>query len=145
MSMGIENVPATFQRLMDIALKGMHGTKVFVYLDDIVVYAESPKEHDNPGHIIRQFLRLSGYYRKFIRDYAKLAKPLFDLLKKEVKWEWGSSQRRSFRKLRRYLCNKPILLYPDFQQTFKLTTDASEYAVGAILSQDKDGVDMPVA
>ena len=202
MPMGIKNAPATFQRLMDTVLKGMHGTEVFVYLDDIVVYAESLDEHDKKarrlfdrlrdanlklqpdkcdflrtevaylGHIIgrdgvkpnpakinairkfprpttvraiRQFLGLSGYYRRFIKDYAKIAKPLSDLLKKDIKWEWGCSQRRSFRKLRRYLCRTPILLYPEFQKTFKLTTDASDHAVGAILTQEKDGVDMPVA
>ena len=94
---------------------------------------------------IRQFLGLSGNYRRFIQDYAELAKPLSDLLKKDVKWEWGCNQRRSFRKLRRYLCSEPIPQYPDFQKTFKLTTDASEYAVGAILSQESDGVDMPIA
>ena len=74
-----------------------------------------------------------------------MAKPLSDLLKKDVKWKWGSNQKRSFRKLRRHLCKKPILWYLDFQQTFKLTTDASAYVVGAILSQENDGVDMPAA
>ena len=61
---------------------------------------------------IRQFLGLSGYYRKFIQDYAELAKPLSNLLKKDVKWKWGNRQKRIFRRLRRYLCREPILLYP---------------------------------
>ena len=93
---------------------------------------------------IRQFLGLSGYYRRFIQDYAELAKSLSDLFKKDVKWEWGNSQKRSFRRLRWYFYGEPILLYPDFQKTFKPTTDASDYAIGAILIQEKDGVDMPV-
>ena len=62
-----------------------------------------------------------------------------------MKWEWGCNHRRSFGKLRRYLCSESILRYSDFQKTFKLTTNASEYAVGAILSQESDGVDMPEA
>ena len=70
---------------------------------------------------IRQFLGLSGYYRRFIRDYAKLAKPLSNLLKKDTKWEWGRSQRKSFRKIRKYLCNEPVLQYPDFNKPFRLT------------------------
>ena len=95
--------------------------------------------------VIRQFLVLSGYYRRFIKDYAKLAKPLSNLLKKDTKWYWGRSQRKSFRKIRRYLCNELVLQYPDFNKPFKLTTYVSEHAVGAMLTQEKDGVDMLIA
>ena len=56
MPMGIKNAPATFQRLMDTVLKGMHGTEVFVYLDDIVVYSETLEEHDKKAR--RLFTRL---------------------------------------------------------------------------------------
>ena len=68
-----------------------------------------------------------------------------NLLKKDTKWEWGRSKRKSFRRIRRYLCSEPVLQYPDFNKPFKLTTDTSEYAVGAMLTQEKDGVDMPIA
>ena len=44
--MGIKNAPATFQRLMDIVLEGMHGTEAFVYLDDIAIHSETLEEHD---------------------------------------------------------------------------------------------------
>ena len=91
---------------------------------------------------IRQFLGISGYYRRFIEDYAKLEKPLSNLLKKDTKWEWGRSQRKNFRKIRRYLCNKPVLQYTDFNKPIELTTDASEHAVRATLTQEKDGVYM---
>ena len=94
---------------------------------------------------IRQFLGLSGYYRRFIKNYAKLAKPLADLLKKEAKFIWGPEQEESFCKLREALCQEPILRYPDFSKTFKLTTDASEYAIGAVLTQEIDKMDMPIA
>ena len=150
MPMGIKNAPATFQRLMDIVLKGMHGTEVFVYLVDIVIHPNTLQEHDtkarklfnrlrkahlklqpdkceflrtevaylgniigrdgvkpNPARIaairkfpqprtvraIRQFLGLSVYYRIFIKDYAKLAKPLSNLLKKDTKWEMDTFER----------------------------------------------------
>ena len=49
---------------------------------------------------VRQFLELSGYYRRFIKDYAKISKPLTELLKKDSKFEWGRKQNRSFLKLR---------------------------------------------
>ena len=51
---------------------------------------------------IRKFLGISGYYRRFIKDYVRLAKPLSNLVKKGTKWEWGRSQQKSFRKIRRY-------------------------------------------
>ena len=57
MPMGIKNAPATFQRLMDIVLKGMHGTKVFVCLDDIVIHSETLKEHDTKARRLFYGLR----------------------------------------------------------------------------------------
>ena len=57
MPMGIKNAPATFQRLMDTLLKGMHGTEVFVYLEDIVVYADSLDEHDKKARSLFDRLR----------------------------------------------------------------------------------------
>ena len=68
---------------------------------------------------IRQFLGLSGYYPRFINDYAKIVTPLSDLLKKDMKWEWGCSQRRSFGKLRRYLCKTPECIPASQRSTYK--------------------------
>ncbi|XP_051161523.1 uncharacterized protein LOC127281712 [Leptopilina boulardi] len=99
---------------------------------------KTPKE-------VRSFLGLSGYYRRFIKEYAKAAKPLSDLLKKTEEWNWGIPQQKSFKRLRKALCKRPILQYPDFTKPFKLTTDASEYAIGAMLTQERDGIDLPVA
>ena len=75
------------------------------------------KKFPNPTIVraIQQFLGLSGCNRRFIHDYVELAKPLSDLLKKDVKLEWGCNCRRSFWKLRLYLCSEPILRYPDKQ------------------------------
>ncbi|XP_051155718.1 uncharacterized protein LOC127278183 [Leptopilina boulardi] len=94
---------------------------------------------------VRSFLGLSGYYRRFIKDYAKVAKPLSDLLKKTADWKWEDAQQQSFKDLRKYLCRKPILQYPDFEKPFKLTTDASQHAIGSMLTQEVDGIDLPVA
>lgn len=136
MPMGIKSAPAKFQSLMDTVLKIVLGTEAFVYLDDIVIYSET---------VVRQFLGLSGYYRPFIESYAKLAKPLTDLLKKGSKFIWGPEQEKNFVKLRYHLCQGTILIYPDYTKTFKLTTDASEYAKGAVLTQEVDKVDMSAA
>ncbi|XP_058790626.1 uncharacterized protein LOC131663872 [Phymastichus coffea] len=80
---------------------------------------------------VRSFLGLSGYYRRFIQDYSKIAKPLSDLTKKGQEYDWGPAQEEAFEKLKKLLCVAPILTFPDFNKPFKLTTDASDYAIGA--------------
>lgn len=86
---------------------------------------------------IKQFLGLTGYYRKFIKDYSSLAKPMTKYLKKDVKLNISDpSYIQSFQTLKTILTNDPILAYPDFSKTFTLTTDASNYALGAVLSQN---------
>lgn len=89
----------------------------------------------------RGFLGLTGYYRRFIPNYAHIAKPLTELTKKNVAFEWGTPQAEAFTTLRNALCKDPILTYPDFTKDFILTTDSSLYAAGAILSQKINGVE----
>lgn len=101
----------------------------------------TPKNAKN----IRQFLGLVGYYRRFIQNFSKKAKPLTDLLQKEKEFSWRPEQEESFSILRDALCHAPILKFPDFDQPFILTTDASDYGIGAVLSQEKDGFEHPVA
>jgi hypothetical protein len=94
---------------------------------------------------IKSFLGLAGYYRKFIADFSAIARPLTNLLKKENEWRWTEQEQASFDLLKFKLTNTPLLQYPDFSKPFILTTDASGYAIGAILSQGKLGQDKPVA
>lgn len=94
----------------------------------------------------RSFLGLPGYYRRFIQDYSKLAKPLSDLTKKGMEFEWGAKQQESFKILKTRLCEAPISAFPDFNKSFILTTDASDYAVGTVLSQvGEDEEERPIA
>ena len=97
---------------------------------------------------VRAFLGVTGYYRKFIPDFASVAAPLTDLIQKicpdRVVWtpECGSA----FLKQKNRLCSDPVLRSPDFTRPFVLQTDASERGVGAVLSQlDDNGDDHPVA
>nr|XP_034174769.1 uncharacterized protein LOC117601733 [Osmia lignaria] len=108
---------------------------------------EAVKEFPVPktGKNIRQFLGLCGYYRRFIKNFSKIAKPLSDLTKKEQKFEWTQQQQQAFIILRDKLCEEPILQYPDFTKPFNITTDASGIAVGAVLSQGEIGKDQPVS
>jgi len=88
---------------------------------------------------VKQFLGLAGYYRRFIKSFSKIAKPLTNLLKGDNDFKWEDKE--SFDILKNVFCQKPILQYPDFTKPFFLTTDASGTAIDAILSQgqiDKD-------
>ena len=202
MPFGLKNAPATFQRLMDLVLSGLQGRELFVYMDDIVIYATSLEEHERKynllierlrkanlklqpdkceflktevtylGHIIsrdgvkpdprkleavksfprpktpkniKQFLGLAGYYRRFIPNFSRLAKPLTNLLKNDTRFEWTSFQEESFETLKQLLCEEPVLQYPDFSKPFILTTDASGTAIGGILSQGEINQDRPIA
>jgi len=94
---------------------------------------------------VQSFLGLAGYYRKFIEDFSKIAKPLTKLTKKGEKFNWTAEQQNSFQLLKEKLTTAPVLNYPDFQQEFVVTTDASDYAIGAVLSQGPAGQDRPIA
>ena len=91
---------------------------------------------------IKSFLGLIGYYRKFIKNFADLTKPLTECLRKGKKIVLIYVN--SFNKCKEILCNNSILQYPDFNNDFILTTDASNYAIGAVLSQGIIGQDKPI-
>lgn len=94
---------------------------------------------------IKGFLGLLGYYRKFIKDFARITKPLTLCLKKDAKIEHTPQFIKCFEDCKKLLTNEPILQYPDFTKDFILTTDASNVAVGSVLSQGIIGKDKPVA
>src|SRR5579883_785344 len=84
---------------------------------------------------IRRFLGLTGYYRKFIKDYADISSPLSNLTRKGIPFVWTEKCQQAFEILRDKLISKPILQYPDFSQQFVLYTDASDFALEAVFSQ----------
>lgn len=94
---------------------------------------------------IKMFCGLASYYRRFIPKFSHVAKPLYNLVKKEVTFKWEDEQERAFQTLKNVLTSEQILQYPDFSKLFLLTTDASQLALGAILSQGELGKDKPVA
>ena len=106
------------------------------------------KEYRTPSNVkdLRTFLGLANYYRKFVEGYAKLADPLYRLTKKTANgFLWTASCERAFETLKQRLTSPPILAYPKFDCEFTLTTDASEVAMGAVLSQVQDGKEKVVA
>lgn len=93
---------------------------------------------------IKSFLGLLGYYRKFIKDFANLTKPMTECLRKDKKITMNPEYVNCFEKCKTLLCENPILQYPDFSKPFVLTTDASNVALGAVLSQGAIGLDRPI-
>lgn len=201
MPFGLKGAPSTFQRLMNTVLAGLQGIRCFVYMDDIVIYAQSVADHKvkcteifdrlrennlklSPekchflskkivylGHIInkdgispdpakisavknfptpknpreiKSFLGLAGYYHRFIENFAKIAKPMTGLLRKDQPFNWTQNCEEGFEILKKSLTSTPLLSYPDFNKPFIVTTDASNFAVGAILSQGTIPLDKPI-
>ena len=202
MPFGLCNAPATFERLMETVLSGLHWQKCLIYLDDIIIYGKTfnemisnldtvlqrfekaglklkpqkcqlfQKEVEFLGHVInehgvntdakkieciadwpiptsvkevRSFLCLCSYYRRFIADYSHIAKPLTRLTEKNFKFNWIKECAEAFEKLKQMLITAPILAHPDFSKPFILDTDASDHAIGAVLSQKVDDKERVVA
>ena len=95
---------------------------------------------------VKSFLGVCNYYRKFIQGYAKLASPLTKLTAKDIKFSWGPEQADAFQTLKQRLLSAPILVYPDFQKPFIISTDASDQAIGYVLGQrDQQGHEQAIA
>ena len=94
---------------------------------------------------VRAFLGLVGYYRKFIKSFAKIAKPLTLLTRQQVKFEWTPDHQTAFEHLKNAIVQAPILHYPHPNKTYIVYTDASDNACGAQLSQNHNGMEFPVA
>jgi hypothetical protein len=87
-------------------------------------------------HQIRSFLGLAGYYCQFIPDFSKIAKPMTELLKKEVKFRWDGKCEEAFHTLRKLLTTAPVLAQPDSNQPFDVYCDASRTGLGCVLMQN---------
>jgi hypothetical protein len=90
---------------------------------------------------LKGFLGLAGYYRRFIPNFSKIAKPLTELLKENVPYVWDDKTEAAFNNLKTLLTTEPLLQNPDFTRPFVLTTSASNDAIGAVLSQGPVGSD----
>ena len=94
---------------------------------------------------LRQFLGLANYYRRFIANDARIAGPLHKLLTKENNFQWDLKCQHAFEDLKHHLVSPPILAFPDFEQEFILHTDASDSAIGGVLSQNQEGKERVIA
>lgn len=87
---------------------------------------------------VRRLIGLASWYRRFISNFATLTAPLCELLRKNVKFNWTQACEAAFVSLKEHLVSAPILTCPDFDKPFVLQTDASDYGLGAVLSQNTD-------
>jgi hypothetical protein len=93
----------------------------------------------------RRFVAFANYYRRFIKNFAAIAKPINNLTKKTTEFKWSEECENSFQKLKNALLTPPILQYPNFSKQFILTVDASNLACGAVLSQEQGDIDLPIS
>ena len=83
---------------------------------------------------VRKFLGLANYYRRFVKDFAKLAQPLNNLTRKEEKWRSGDEQQKAFEQLKTVFTSQSLLVAPDLDKEFRVEADTSNFATGVVLS-----------
>ena len=88
--------------------------------------------------VIRSFLGHVGFYKIFIRDFSKIARPLCRLLEKDAKFNFDESYQYLFKEIKSKLVEAPIMAKPDWNMEFEIMCDASDYAMGAVLGQKAD-------
>nr|GFB68475.1 reverse transcriptase domain-containing protein [Tanacetum cinerariifolium] len=157
MPFGLTNAPAVFMDLMNHVCKPYLDKFVIVFIDDILIYSKNKEEH---GHVIdssgihvdhakieaikswaapttptevRQFFGLAGYYRRFIKEFSLIAKPLTKLTQKNKPFVWGNNEEEAFQTLKQKLCSAPILSLPEGSEDFVVYCDASLKKFRAVL------------
>ncbi|RVW67203.1 Retrovirus-related Pol polyprotein from transposon 17.6 [Vitis vinifera] len=158
---GLCNAPGTFQRCMLSIFSDMVERIMEVFMDDITIYEGIVLSHIifakgievdkakvelivkllSPTTVkgVRQFLGHAGFYRRFIKDFSNLSKPLCELLAKDAKFIWDERCQKSFDQLKQFLTTTPIVRAPNWQLPFEVMCDASDFAIGVVLGQRKDG------
>lgn len=147
----LQDLRAVFDRLRVFCLRANRDKCVFArervkYLGHVITpegVAPDPdkvsaitqmKEPTSLKHL-QTFLQTCSWFRKFVPGFSQVAQPLTLLTKKDQPWKWGEAQAQAFQELKRLLTSAPILTQPDYALPFVLRTDASNYALGAVLLQ----------
>ncbi|WVZ62939.1 hypothetical protein U9M48_012628 [Paspalum notatum var. saurae] len=119
-----------------VALLGRIVTAGGVSVDPEKVVAVSNWKTPRNMTEIKSFLGLAKYYRRFIDNFSKIAKPMTELLKDKVLFEWNDKHEKSFQCLKDKLTTTPVLTLPDLQKDFVVYCDASRQGLGCVLMQD---------
>ena len=95
---------------------------------------------------VQKFLDLTNYYRRFIKNFARIVAPLYMLVRKEQKWKWEKKQEEVFKKLKAGFTTEPVLAILDIDREMRVEADASDYVIGGVLSiKCENGKWRPVA
>ena len=95
---------------------------------------------------VQKFLGLANYYCRFIKGFASIARLLYDMVKKDKKWDWTEKQEKAFRELKEWFTKEPVLAVPDLDKKLRVEVNASDYVTGGVLSMKvEDGRWKPVA
>jgi len=95
---------------------------------------------------VRKFLGLANYYRRFIKNFTRVTRPMNTLTRKNIKWQWEKEQQQAFDKLKEIFTTRPVLAAPDLDKEFRVEADASNYATRGVLSMKcSDKLERPVA
>ena len=109
--------------------------------DKIATWPEPLYQRD-----IQQFLGLANYYRRFIKDFATIAKPLHHHTEKTIVFKWAEQCHAAFLSLKQMLISPPVLAFPDHSKPYILDSDASDGGIGGVLSQEQyDGLERVIA
>nr|GEV10476.1 reverse transcriptase domain-containing protein [Tanacetum cinerariifolium] len=162
MPFGLCNAPGTFQRCMMAIFHDMIEKTMEVFMDDFSVFGDSfqsclshlgkmlkrcedtnlclnwEKSHFMVKKGIRSFLGHAGFYRRFIKDFSKIAMPMARILEKDTPFIFCQECVDAFQTLKRMLTEAPILIAPDWDIPFELMCDASDFAIGAVLGQHRN-------
>ncbi len=157
----VANLENAFSRLQDAGLKLKPRKcqlfcKEVEYLGHIISATgirtdpkkiDAVKQWPTPRNLteLRSFVGLCSYYRKFIKGFANIAKPLHKLTEKSQTFKWTDECERAFETLKQKLIESPTMAHPDFSKPFVLDTDASDLGIGAVLSQNIDGQERVIA
>ena len=83
---------------------------------------------------VQKFLGLANYYRRFVKDFATIAKLLHEITRKDKKWNWEERQQKAFEELKKRFMTEPVLVTPDLDREMRVEADMSDFATGGILS-----------
>ncbi|GFU76570.1 retrovirus-related Pol polyprotein from transposon 412 [Trichonephila clavipes] len=149
---GLKNSPKAFQSIAQEVLGDLLHNGPLVYIDDIILFTKTIDEHfklldkDKSVSInefpvstdqkqIKSFLGCCNFYRRYIKNFAKRALPLTNLLRKDTPFEWTSETQEAFDDIKEAILNPPVLALPDPNAELQITTDASSRGIGAVLEQ----------
>ncbi|GJV53178.1 putative reverse transcriptase domain-containing protein [Tanacetum coccineum] len=134
MPFGLTNAPTAFMNLMNRVYRLMLDKSVIVFIDDILIYSKSAKDHETHLRQVLNMIRQEKLYAKLSKYFAKIASSLTKLTRKNAKFEWGEDQ-EIFQILKQKLSQAPVLVLPEGNDDMEVYCDAPSNGVGCVLMQ----------